>query len=80
MPTSKFFSICPFSEALDDYGDDYTVYRVSDELRERIDLISWTDLGNQLEAIAVVPTTAVTFDATKRRAISAEVFERFEPR
>jgi hypothetical protein len=49
-------------------------------LRERIDLISWRDLANELERIAVAPITAVTFDATNRRAISAEVFERFEPR
>jgi hypothetical protein len=70
---------CPFSEALDDYADEYTIYRISDDLRERIDLILWTDLANQFEAIGVVPTTAVTFDATKRRAISAEVFERVKP-
>ncbi len=74
------FFDCPFSQALDDYGDEYTVYRVSDELRDRIDVISWTDLGNQCERIGVVPTEAVAFDATKRRAINAEVFKLLELR
>lgn len=74
------FFDCPFSQALDDYGEEYTVYRVQDELRDRIDLISWTDLGNQSECIGVVPTKAVKFDATKRRAIIADVFELIEAR
>ena len=80
MPTSNFSSIAPSVKRWMTTEMSTTIYRISDELRERIDLISWRDLGNQLERIAVVPTTAVTFDATNRRAISAEVFERFEPR
>ena len=67
------FFDCPFSQALDDYGEEYTVYRITDELRDRIEVISWTDLGNQSERIGVVPTKAVVFDPTKRRAIDAEV-------
>jgi len=70
---------CPFNDALDGYGDEYTIYRISDEMRERIDQVSWTNLGNQLQLLGVVPTTAVRFDATKRLEISAEVFERLKP-
>jgi hypothetical protein len=74
------FFDCPFSEALDDYGEEYTVYKIKDELRGRIDAISWTDLGNQSECIGVVPTCAVEFDATKRQAIKADVLGHLEGR
>jgi hypothetical protein len=70
-----FFFDCPFSESDDDYSEDYLVCRVSDELRDRIDAISWADLGNRSERVGAVPTKAVTFDATKRRAISGAVLE-----
>ena len=66
---------CPFDEALDNYADEYTIYRVSDDFRDRADLMSWTDLGKQFEPIAVIPTTAVRFDPTRRRAIRADVCE-----
>ncbi len=35
---------CPFSDDLDDYPTEFTVYRVDDELRARIDSLSWTGL------------------------------------
>ena len=75
----QFLFDCPFSEALDDYADEYTIYRISDELRDRIDLISWIN-GSQFERIGAVPITVVTFDATKRCAISAKVLEGFRRR
>jgi hypothetical protein len=69
------FFDCPFSQERGDYSDEYTVYRVHSGLRDRVDRISWTDLGNQSDRIAVVPMTAVKFDPSKRRMIDAEVFE-----
>lgn len=64
---------CLFSQELDDYEENYTVYRIHDDLRNRIDAISWTDLGRRSIRTGVIPTDAVEFDPTKRQAIKASV-------
>jgi hypothetical protein len=66
---------CLFSQALDDYEENYAVYRIEDELRARIDTISWVDLGNRSVHVGLVSTGAVEFDPTKRQAIKASVFK-----
>jgi len=68
------FFDCPFSDALDDYGKEYTVFRIKDELRDRIDHMSWTDLADYSDRIGIVPTEAVKFDETRRQAINTDVF------
>ena len=44
-----------------------------DELRGRIDEISWTDLGHRSERVGVIPTAEVEFDATRRQRINPAV-------
>jgi len=68
------FFDCRFSDVLDDYGNEYTVFRIKDELRDRIDHMPWTDLAAHSDRIAVVPTKDVKFDETRRRAINTDVF------
>ena len=72
------FFDCPFSDTLDDYEADFTVSRVSSELKEQIDRIPWTNLGDHLHRVGFVPTKAVIFDHTKRHAINTEVFDLIE--
>jgi hypothetical protein len=74
MGKMLFFD-CPFDESLDEYVDKYTVYCIKDELRDGIDKIPWTDLARRSHRIGAVPTEAVKFDATRRNAIDAQVFE-----
>jgi hypothetical protein len=74
------FFDCAFDRELDDYGAAFAVYQVREGLRERIDLISWTDLGNESERVGTVPTAAVVFDPTKRKAIRADVLDLLPPR
>ena len=45
---------------------------------ERIDEISWTDLGHRSELIGEVLTSAVQFDHTRRESMNPSVFERLE--
>jgi hypothetical protein len=56
----------------------YTVYKISEGLRDRIEEISWTDLSNQSERIGVIPTSAVEFDESRRGAIKADVLDCLE--
>ena len=64
-----------FDHDLDDYEPFYVIYRVPNDLRDRIDEISWTDLGHRSERVGVVPTADVEFDATRRKRINPAVFE-----
>jgi len=68
------FFDCPFRDAFDDYGEEYTVFCIKDELRDRAGQMPWTDLVGHSDRIGVVPTKAVKFDETRRRAINADVF------
>jgi hypothetical protein len=65
------FFDCPFSETLSDYPENYTVYRLNPELKDRLDTMSWADLASQSECRGLIPTKSVRFDATKRAMIDA---------
>lgn len=62
---------CLFDIELDDYESTYKVYRVPEDLRLRIDRISWTDLGHRSELVGQIAATDIEFDATKRRAVQS---------
>ncbi len=64
-----------FDHDLDDYEPFYVIYRIPDELAERIDEISWTDLGHRSQRLGVVATDDVEFDESRRRRINPAVFE-----
>jgi len=77
---SLYLFDCLFDHDVDDYEPAYVVSRVPNELRDRIDEVSWTDLGHRSEHVGVVPTADVEFDATYRRRINPAVFDRLTER
>jgi hypothetical protein len=68
------FFDCPFNDSRDDYEPEYTVFKIQDAHRDKVDQPSWLDLRRYGERIGAVPTGAVTFDETRRRAIDTSVF------
>ena len=71
----RYLFVCQFDDSMDDYAGDYVVYCLSDEQWERLRGGSWLDLPDDLERVGLIPTASVTFDASKRRAVNASVFE-----
>lgn len=70
---------CPFSEQLDDYPDDFTVYLLP-EIPDAAIPTDWTTLPERaVQKVGEVPVSAVRFDPTKRAAISADVFDAIRP-
>ena len=70
---------CLFSEALDDYPDDFTVYLLPD-LSDADIPNDWTTLsGLATRVVGTVPVSAVRFDPTKRAAIDADIFDSIRP-
>jgi hypothetical protein len=69
------FFDCPFNDALDDYENEFTVFKVKEQFRGKVDEPSWKDLRRYADRVGVVPTGAVKFDETKRQAVKAEVFD-----
>jgi hypothetical protein len=72
---SLYLFDCLFDHDLDDYEGRYAVYLVKDELRRRIDMISWVDLGNRSVRVGEVPVDSVEFDPSKRSAVNSRIFE-----
>jgi hypothetical protein len=66
----------PFDEEADEYADVYTVYRLPDASRHRVELDSWGGLAATGERIGQVPVAEVEFDDSKRRLINDEIFRR----
>lgn len=64
----------PFDDEADEYSDRFTVYRLPDESRSKVELDSWAELPGDGEAIGQVPMEDVEFDETKRQLMSAHVF------
>jgi hypothetical protein len=63
-----------FDPDINAYETVYTVYRLPDELRERIDDMSWTDLGHRGTRLGSIEVGAVGFDDSRRKAIDEKVF------
>jgi hypothetical protein len=66
---------CPFSDDLDEYPDEFQVYRLARTLIERIDDVPWTDLAVGSERLGIVPTKAVVFDDTGRKSVRSDVLD-----
>lgn len=70
---------CPFSEALDDYPDVYSVFTLPDLPDDEIP-DDWTTLpARATRLVGEVPVAAIRFDPTRRQAIGAEVFDTLAP-
>ncbi len=63
---------CTFSEAMDEYPDDYRVYLMPMGLREEDLPTDWTKLSElAMCSLNSVPVSAVQFDPTRRKRVNA---------
>jgi hypothetical protein len=70
---------CPFSEELDDYPEQFTVYLMPDIPDEETPA-DWTTLpGRATRVLGEVPVAAVRFDPTRRAAIAPDTFDAVRP-
>lgn len=69
---------CLFDHSRDDYEEKYEVYLLPEDLRDRLDGMSWTDLRHQGEFIGSVSTNSVEFDQTRRHAIRDTIFREID--
>jgi hypothetical protein len=72
---ASYFFDCPFNEDLDNHETEYSIYKITEELCDRIDSISWTDIVGSLKRVGTVRVSDVEFDTTKRQAIKARVLK-----
>jgi hypothetical protein len=71
-----FLFDCAFSEELDDYPDDYSVYLLPPDLHEENLPADWTRLrGLAVRRLGTIPVDRVAFDPTKRKQIDASVLD-----
>jgi hypothetical protein len=73
-----YFLDCPFNDALDDYGDKYTVYELQSFHVNLADEPDWNAFPSIGTVIGTIPITCVHFDETRRQFIADNVFELLE--
>lgn len=72
-----FLFECAFSDAIDDYPDEYNVYLLP-EIGDADLPADWTTLvARALHHLGKVPVTNVQFDATRRKEMDASILEQF---
>jgi len=69
---------CLYDYDVDDYDSRFAVFLLPDELKERIDEISWTDLDHLGIRVGSVAVSEVEFDETRRRSLNPAVFDQLE--
>ena len=72
---SLYLFTCDFDEQIDDYPDQFGVYRLPAEMSERIDAASWIGIQDGGVFVRSVAVKNVRFDPTLRAAIDDEVFD-----
>lgn len=71
-----YFLDCIFDPALEDYRSIYSVYRVPDELAQRLHEMSWVDLARLSEFLGEIAVSQVEFDRTKRKMMNVGALAR----
>jgi hypothetical protein len=61
----------PFDDEADAYADHYTVYRLAESSRNKLELDSWASLTCSGEKVGLVPVATVEFDESR---ISDRIF------
>lgn len=69
-----FLLDCLFDDVRDDYDENFTVFKIRDEYREKVDQPSWENLSHYADRMGSVAARVVKFDETKRQAVDVEVF------
>lgn len=72
--TGSYFFDCSFSDELDEYPDEFIVYK----LRERVSLYSgnalpWNELHKYGKRVGSIGIESVIFDISKRKSIRGDV-------
>jgi hypothetical protein len=75
---SLFLLECPFDQSIDEYSSHFTIYRLPLDLESQLDTMSWAHLSSLGERLGQIPVDLVEFDATRRNAIKASIFDRLE--
>ena len=70
-----YFFDCAFDEGRDDYPDEFHVYTLPSETRERLSAGSWSALAGSGELLGVIPVAQVQFDESRRHAIRESSLE-----
>ena len=70
-----YFFDCPFDPDLDDYPEEYSVYRLPASIADQVDAMSWVDLGARGDRIGRVPASSIRLDESRRGYIDDRVFE-----
>jgi hypothetical protein len=70
--TGSYFFDCPFNDELDEYPDEFTVYK----LHEKVPLenaLFWNELHKYGKRIGSIRIEGVIFDESKRKSILGDV-------
>mgnify|MGYP001260955968 CR=1 FL=1 len=70
-----YFFDCPFDPAVDDYPDEYTVYRLPEEFARDKDHIPWDNPSASGKVVGRLPIAAVRLDPSKRVSVDDRIFE-----
>ncbi|THJ24718.1 MAG: hypothetical protein CAF45_004045 [Nitrospira sp. CG24E] len=73
----SYFFDCAFSGAIDDYPDEFIVYKLRQNISRNGNTLPWTELHTYGERVGSVRTQDVVFDESKRKAIRGDVFDTF---
>ena len=71
---ARFVFDCPFDEALDEYGDSYTVYRI--QAGDDDPLGDWASRPAAALVVGRIPVADIEFDPTHREAIEASCIRK----
>ena len=75
---NSYFFDCAFSDAIDDYPDDFIVYKLSKKVSlDRSDL-PWRELHSHGERVGTIRVQNVFFDDSKRKAVRGDVVDALE--
>lgn len=78
LDTAIFVLDCPFDETLDEYPDQYLVYRLPLDAKVKLnDLADWRPVLSGLTSLGSVRLDAVRFDESKRKYVDAGVLAPF---
>lgn len=70
-----YFLDSPFIDAVDEYSDKYSVYKLPAGVNNPANDSDWSALTGAGDLIGAVPVNRVRFDETRRRFISDNLFE-----
>ena len=65
-----------FDSDIDDYSNDFVVYRLPREAAPKVEAGSWEGLAGQGQLVGHVPTKSVEFDPSRRASVNEAVFDR----